>query len=234
MMTRRKAWLVSLGGLVLITRLLGGVEAEAQDPTRWNEAMHAFAAEDAASPPPAHSIVFTGSSSIVGWKTLPEDMTPLTVLNRGFGGSTMPEAVYWLDTLVLKYRPRTVVLYEGDNDIGQYEATAEDVLEGFKTFVSRLHGELPEARVYFLAIKPSVLRWSMWSEMRRGNDLIRAFCETRPQLHFIDVATPLLDGQGKPRAELFEADDLHLNAKGYDLWASIVRPILLEHERAYE
>lgn len=221
----------------MIGVLLWRVEAEAQDPARWEDAMRAYAAEDAASPPPANAIVFTGSSSVVLWKTVHEDMAPLTVINRGFGGSTMQDAVYWLDTLVLKHRPRAVVLYEGDNDIGLYmhcEGTPEEVLEGFKTFVSRIHAELPETRIYFLAIKPSVLRWGVWPEMRRANDLIRAFCETRPGLHFIDVASPMLDGQGQPRADIFEADNLHLNARGYDLWASVVRPILLEHEGVYE
>lgn len=226
--------MVSLWGLVVIALLLWRVEAEAQDPARWEDAMRAYAAEDAASPPPANAIVFTGSSSILLWRTVHEDMAPLTVINRGFGGSTMQDVVYWLDTLVLNHRPRAIVLYAGDNDIGHYEGTPEEVLEGFKAFVSRVHAELPEARIYCLAIKPSILRWGVWPEMRRANDLIRAFCETRPQLHFIDVAFPMLDAQGQPRANIFEADNLHLNARGYELWASVVRPILLEDEGVYE
>lgn len=234
MIAKRNLWVVSLGGLVLIGELLWAVEGEAQDPARWEDVMRAFAAEDAASPPPANAIVFTGSSSVGLWRTVHEDMAPLTVINRGFGGSTMGDAVYWVDTLVLQYRPRAVVLYEGDNDIGQYDGTPEEVLKGFRTFVSRIHAELPEARIYFLAIKPSILRWGLWSAMRRANDLIRAFCETRPELHFIDVASPMLDEQGQPRADILEADDLHLNSRGYDLWATVVRPILLEHERVYE
>lgn len=120
--------------------------------------MRVYAAEDAASPPPANAIVFTGSSSIALWKTVHEDMAPLTVISRGFGGSTMQDAVYWLDTLVLKHRLGAVVLYEGDNDIGHYEDTPEEVLEDFKTFVSRIHMKLPETRIHFLSIKPSILR----------------------------------------------------------------------------
>lgn len=234
MLARRKRPILSLSGLVLIGWLLCGVEAEAQDPARWDDSMRAFAAEDAATSPPTNAIVFTGSSTITLWKTVREDMAPLTVINRGFGGSTMQDVVYWLHALVLRHKPQAVVLYEGDNDIAYYGSTPEEVLEDFRTLVSRLHAELPEARIYFLAIKPSVLRWGAWPEMRRANDLIRAFCETRPKLHFIDVASPMLDGQGQPRADIFEADNLHLNARGYELWASVVRPILLEHERVHE
>lgn len=227
---KRKLWAVSLAHVVLIGHIVWAVDPDAQDPARWEEAMRAYAALDAASPPPAYAIVFTGSSSIVLWKTIHEDMAPLTVISRGFGGSTMRDAVYWLDTLVLKYRPRAVVLYEGDNDIGLYEHTAEEVLQAFKMFVSRIQAELPETRVYFLSIKPSTLRWGVWPEMRRANDLVRVFCESRQGLHFIDVASVLLDEDGKPRADLFEADGLHLNASGYKRWASVVRKILLEHE----
>jgi len=192
--------------------------------------MRAFAAEDAITPPPTNAIVFTGSSSIVFWKSLARDMAPLIVINRGFGGSTLADALYWLDTLVLKYKPRAVVLYEGDNDIGEFDATPESVLKGFETFVARIHAERPEARIYFLSIKPSPLRWAKWPQMRRANELIRAFCESRPQLHFIDVGSPMLGDDGRPRADLFESDELHLNTKGYELWTSLVRPILLEHE----
>lgn len=229
-LAKRKLWAVSLGSLVVIGRLLWAVEAEAQDPARWEEAMRVFAAEDAASPPPANAIVFTGSSSIVSWRTIHEDMAPLKVITRGFGGSTMRDAVYWVDTLVLKYRPSAVVLYEGDNDIALYDKTPEEVLEGFKMFVSRIRAELPGTRIYFLSIKPSTLRWGVWPEMRRANDLVRPFCEIRRGIYFIDVASAMLDEHGNLRADIFEADGLHLNARGYEVWTSVVRRILLEHE----
>lgn len=217
----------------MIDRLVWRVEAETEAAARWEDAMRVYAAEDAASPPPANAIVFTGSSSIALWKTVHEDMAPLTVISRGFGGGTMQDAVYWLDTLVLKHRPGAVVLYEGDNDIGHYEDTPEEVHEVFKTFVSRIHMKLPETRIYFLSIKPSILRWGVWPEMRRANDLIRVFCETRPGLHLIDVAPAMFDERGQPRADIFEGDGLHMNARGYEIWASVVRQILLEHEGVY-
>ena len=224
----------ALAVLVFIGPLLLAAEPASRipDPGQWKEAMLAFADEDAVSPPPENAVVFTGSSSIALWKTLQEDMAPLTVINRGFGGSTMPDAVYWIEETVLKYRPRAVVLYEGDNDIGSHGNAPEELLEGFMQFVSRAHAELPEARIYFLAVKPSVLRWGVWPEMQRANELIRSHCDSRPQLHFIDVASPMLDSEGQPRADIFKADELHMNETGYEIWTSVVRPVLLRREGA--
>lgn len=214
--------------------LTGGTGVTAQGPDRWESAIREFAAEDAASPPPANAIVFTGSSSVRLWETLAEDMAPLTVMNRGFGGSLMQDAVYWVEDLVLKYEPRAVVLYEGDNDIGGGQVSPQELLEGFMTFVSRVHAELPETRIYFLAVKPSILRWGVWGEMLSANELIREYCETTERVTFIDVATPMLNVHGQPMAEIFVADDLHMNAQGYEIWTSVVRPLMLEQEAAYE
>lgn len=206
-------------------------QPEVLDPKRWAEEIQAYTAIDAEFPPPQNAIVFTGSSSIALWKTLDADMTPLTVINRGFGGSTMRDLLYWLDMLVLKYRPRAVVLYEGDNDIGFANGTSEDIFEEFKEFVSRIQ---PKSRIYVMSIKPSILRWSLWPEMRKTNGLIRKFCENRDGIQYIDVASSMLDERGQPRTDIFEADGLHMNGKCYELWTSIVRPTLLRFESAYE
>jgi lysophospholipase L1-like esterase len=231
---------IRLWGLLFITLLLTGGVASSQepakdlpwnqDPTRWTEVIKGFERDDVAAPPPANVIVFTGSSSIAFWHTVRDDMAPLQVVNRGFGGSTMKEALFWLDPLVLKYKPQAVVLYEGDNDIGLYNLSPESIRDGFLEFVKRVHAELPATRIYFLAIKPSIARWNLWPQMSRTNDLIRDICKQQRNLHFIDIATPMLDEHGKPHADLFDIDNLHLNAKGYALWTSVVKPILVERE----
>lgn len=226
----QKCGIAQFGLLLVLCCLVCSAEGAQQDPTRWADVIREFATAEAACPPPTNAIVFTGSSSVRFWHTVNRDMAPLPVINRGFGGSTMVDAVYWLEPLVLQYKPRAVVLYEGDNDIGMYGATAEQVLEGFNAFVSKVHAQLPEANIYFLAIKPSIQRDRFWPEMKRANHLIEVFAERQPKVHFIDIATPMLDQNGRPKADIFEADELHLNSAGYDLWTSVVRPILLERE----
>src|SRR5688572_560057 len=107
---------VHVGALMLMNQLALAASEE-PDPTQWTAAMSAFEIANAECPPTPNEIVFTGSSSIAMWKTIATDIAPLRVINRGFGGSTMADAVYWLDAVALARKPRAIVVYEGDNDI---------------------------------------------------------------------------------------------------------------------
>jgi hypothetical protein len=198
-----------------------------QDPAFFEDAIQAFEEADRESPPEPGSIVFVGSSSIRFWSTLAEDMKPLPVLNRGFGGSQMAHLVYFAQRIVTRYRPRAVVVYAGDNDLdARTGKTAETVLADYRAFVRLLHEEVPSARVYFLAIKPSKLRWKRWPEMSRANAMIEAWSDGDPRLSFVDTASVLLGPDGGPRDDVFRFDGLHLNAAGYAEWTRVVRPVL--------
>ncbi len=199
----------------------------ARDPVFFADEIAAFAEQDRAAPPPAAPIVFVGSSSIRLWTTLAADMAPLPVLNRGFGGSQLAHVVHYAKQTIVRYRPRAVVVYAGGNDLDARSGkTAEDVARDFSRLVEVVHGALPEARIYFLGIKPSKLRWARWPEMQRANAAIAAQCARDSRLAFVDVATPLLGPDGEPRSELLRFDGLHLNAAGYAEWTRIVRPVL--------
>src|SRR5574341_999117 len=189
------SWLRRLLVAALVLAALGwlGVQAfsawyfrQAQDPAFFADEIAAFADADVATPPPERPIVFTGSSSIRLWTTLGADLAPLPVLNRGFGGSQLASVNHYLDDVVLRYRPRAVVLYAGDNDLDERTGkTAADVVVGFETFVARVHAAVPDARIYFLAIKPSRLRWARWPEMARANAAIAERCARDPRLAFL-------------------------------------------------
>ena len=204
-------------------------DADDASGSRWEEAIRRFEESDIQEPPPCGGILFIGSSSIRKWDV--ESSFPnLPVLNRGFGGSEIPDSVHFADRIVFPYRPRAVVLYAGDNDISR-EKTPCRVHEDFRDFVSTIHGELPETRIIFIAIKPSLARWELIHHMRAANALIRADCEENPRLTYVDVDGPMLDNCGRPRAELFEEDGLHLNDDGYLLWSDLVRPHLESAQR---
>jgi lysophospholipase L1-like esterase len=194
----------------------------------WASDIAAFEKADRLNPPKPGVIVFVGSSSIRFWKSLSNDMQPLDVINRGFGGSQIDQVNEYAPRIVLAYRPRAVVLYAGDNDLSWPSSKSpERVSSDFQHFVDVVHTELPETWIYFISIKPSLLRWKNWEKFRKTNELIAAYIQTQPRVQFIDVASAMLDAQGKPRRELFRSDGLHLNAKGYELWTAIVKPILL-------
>jgi lysophospholipase L1-like esterase len=199
-----------------------------QDAVFFDDEIAAFEAADRAEPPPERPIVFVGSSSIRLWDTLAEDMAPLPVLNRGFGGSQLAHVVHFAERAVLRYRPRAVVLYAGDNDLdARTGKRAPDVVRDFEAFVGLVHAAVPDARVYYLAIKPSRMRWERWPEMRAANEAIAARCAADPRLAFLDTATPMLATGEPPARRLFVFDGLHLSAEGYALWTGVVKPRLL-------
>jgi lysophospholipase L1-like esterase len=184
-----------------------------------------FAAADRERPPPERPIVFVGSSSIRLWDTLQRDMAPLAVMNRGFGGARLSSVVHFVDRVVIQYRPRAVVLYAGDNDLDA-GVSRESVVRDFRTFVFRIESALPEARIYYLSLKPNRRFWANWPAYRQTNAEIQAICASDPRLAYIDVATPLLAFGQPPARELFTFDGMHLSAKGYAIWTSIVKPRL--------
>ena len=191
----------------------------------WESEVQAYEKADAKSAPPAGAVLFVGSSTIRMWGTLAEDFRPLKVIARGVGGCQVPDMVYFAERIVIRYRPRQIVFYAGDNDVAS-KRTAEQVLADFRAFVEKTRPALPDAPIHFLSIKPSPSRANVWPEALRANRLVREYCEKTPGLHYIDTATVLLDAQGNAKPECFLQDMLHMNRKGYELWIPIIRASL--------
>jgi lysophospholipase L1-like esterase len=216
----------ALAGLaILMACLFPEARAEEKaDFARWEEAIAAFEKQDRDRPPPKGAVLFVGSSSIRLWD-LPRSFPETAVINRGFGGSQLADAAHFAPRIVVKYEPRLVVLYAGDNDLAAGKSP-ERVAADFRDFVEAVRKGLPEARVLFLSIKPSPRRWALREKVARANALIEAQCKRDKGLLYLDVATPLLGKDGMPRSDLFREDGLHLNANGYELWASVLLPHL--------
>ncbi len=169
-----------------------------------------------------------------GWhKTIKNDLAPLTLIPRGFGGSNMNDALHYADRIVLPYKPRAVVLYEGDNDTAQ-GVSPKRIADTFQKLADKIHGELPECRIYFLAIKPSISRWHMWPRMKEANGLIATKCTKDKRLTFVDVASGMLDDKGTPEKTIFKKDNLHMTRDGYVIWRDTLKPILIESELQFE
>jgi lysophospholipase L1-like esterase len=192
---------------------------------RFEPEIRAFEAADRASMPAPGGIVFFGSSSIRRWTSLTADFPGLPVLNRGFGGSTFPEANHYVVRAVLRYRPRMVVLYEGDNDI-TVGRSPQQVLADYRQFVRLVRDSLPTARIVFIAIKPSPSRWKLADLQREANRLVREVVATDTLLSYVDVVQPMLGANGRPLPALFVADSLHMTPAGYAVWRAQVAPFL--------
>ena len=184
-----------------------------------------FEAADRAAPRRAGEVVFVGSSSIRMWQTLDADFPGLAVLNRGFGGSELSDAIQFADRIVMPHKPRVVVLYAGDNDLDSGKTPAR-VFQDFQSFVTLIHQRLPETRIVFISIKPSLARVKIMDKAREANRLIRNYMHGDDKLAYVDVFTPMLDSSGQPRPELFLEDGLHMNARGYAIWRELIRPAI--------
>jgi lysophospholipase L1-like esterase len=175
-------------------------------------------------------VLFVGSSSIVKWReNLAADMTPMPVINRGFGGSHIEYVNRWFDQIVAPYRPRAIVFYAGENDIDAGKSV-DRVVDDFDEFMTRKTQALGKTPVYFISLKPSKLRFAQFPLQSQVNDAIRAHAGKRSDLHYIDVVSSMLE-KGKPK-DLFGSDDLHMTAAGYVIWTRAVRAALLPNTEA--
>jgi len=210
------------------TDLLASVIKSARgDPDAWETSIQKFEAQDQLNTPLKNAILFVGSSSFTFWSTLEQDMAPLPVINRGFGGARMPDVVYYVERIVLPYHPRAVVLFAGTNDIsGSKPANARQVYDSYLAFVQCVQGSLPETIIYFVAITPTPARWKYWSIASDANRLIQEHTQNDPRLRFIDLTEHLLGADGKPERSLYRIDRLHPNAKGYVKWTAVIKPRL--------
>ena len=190
----------------------------------WQKEFAAFDAADKALPPAKGGIVFVGSSTIRLWDVATY-FPDLRIINRGFGGSRLADALVNVDRLVLAYEPRLVVLYAGDNDISG-GLLAEQLAVDFERFVRAVHAKLPQTRILYLAIKPSLLRWLNVDRMDMANAMIRAICARDDRLGFLDLGPLMLGWDERPRPELFVSDGLHLSPLGYQIWTAVLRPLL--------
>lgn len=188
---------------------------------RWRGSFENFVRHDRAAAPPMGGVVFVGSSSISSWEGIAQAFPARTVIARGLGGAHMADCARHLDRLALPYRPRTIVVYAGDNDLAE-GVSPEAVVRAYADLVDQVHRALPETRVAFVSIKPSPVREALLPLVRRTNALVAAYTASDIRLDYVDVFTPMLAAGGRTRLELFRPDGLHLNGAGYRVWAQAI------------
>jgi lysophospholipase L1-like esterase len=204
-------------------------KSASEDPLVWEADIVALETATRGQCPRETCVVFVGSSSIRFWDTLAADMSPMRVIQHGFGGAKLNDIVYYAPRLVNDYRPRAVVVFAGTNDIDPRARKDPAVLlERYQAFVRVVDEAMADLPIYYIGITPSPMRWSVWPVALEANRLIKEWSGTRNNLHFIDTSEVLLDEDGKPDDENYVIDGLHLSDKGYGRWTAVIRPRLLE------
>lgn len=191
-------------------------------PAKWEKTIKAFETADLKAPPPAGAVLFVGSSTIRRWVTLEKDFPEQTVINRGFGGSWMYDAAYYVDRIVTPYKPRLIVLYSGANDIAAGRSP-EQVFGDFKLFVEKVRAKMPDVRIVCMGAGPSPKRWASSDKIKRANQLIREYMAAGTNLDYVEVWDEMLGADGKPRDELYGPDHHHNNAEGYKVRVEVLR-----------
>ena len=172
-------------------------------------------------------ILFTGSSSIRFWDSLEEDMEPLKVLNRGFGGAQISHVIYHFEEIIKPYNPKAIVFFCGTNDLTALK-TPEETVHDFKKFYSLIRNQFGNIKVYMIGIKPSVERFYLDEEEKIFNNSIKLLASQDAYLEYIDVWDSMLNEDGSRMPELYIEDGLHMNKKGYEVWTKLVRKSLLK------
>ena len=192
--------------------------------------MNAFLKADQKQMPPMGAVLFMGSSSIRMWDTA-HDFPEIPTINRGFGGSQIFENTLYVDRIAAPYQPKIIVLCAGTNDLAYGNKTPPQVFREYRDFVAKVHAVLPDTRIVYISINPTVARWNLEAQTLEANHLIEewTFENNIPteKLNFINSHAVLLTADGRPPAELLRSDNLHFNSKGYEAWTAIVKPRVL-------
>lgn len=200
--------------------------AFAQQPVPFENEIKAFEEQDQSTPPPKDAILFTGSSSIKLWQSLKTDFPDKVVLNRGFGGSKLPDVIHFADRAIIPYKPKQVVIYVGENDVASGNVTAQEVHDRFVTLFTKIRKALPKTPIVFISMKPSPSRRKFLPVTTEANALIKKYIAEQSRAQYLDIYTPMLDASGQIRGELFRADSLHMSPKGYEIWTEKLKPLL--------
>jgi lysophospholipase L1-like esterase len=216
-----------LAFLLICSSLILPACAQLTKPPFWQEIQN-FKVQDKLNPPPQHAILFVGSSSIRMWKSLDDDFPDHTVLNRGFGGSTLRDLEYYLNDIVLPYKPKQIIIYSGENDVAGGNISAEELLQRFQSVFQGIRTEMPKVPIAFVSMKPSPSREQYRHVLEEANAMVKDFLKNKPNTQYIDIYSPMLDENGNPKADIFLEDNLHMNEKGYQIWTGVIRPYLVK------
>lgn len=218
---------LSMKRLLLLFLVSFAISTQAQQPPFRNE-IDAFRKKDSVQMPVPSTILFIGSSTFRIWKDVNDYFPGYPILNRGFGGSTLPDLIRYADEIIYPYKPRQVVIYGGDNDLAVSDSvTAQVIFNRFKTLFGMIREHLPSTNIAFVSIKPSPSRWRLEPAMVESNRLIKNFLRAQPNTAFIDIHKAMLNADGSVREDLFQGDKLHMNPAGYRLWAPIIKKSLV-------
>ncbi len=227
-----ESWLPQAMKWLRINGFYKPVAAQPKQPQEppFYKSILAFKNQDAQQAPLANGILLVGSSSFTKWTDVQDYFPGYPVINRGFGGSTLPDVIRYAYDVILPYKPKQVLIYCGENDLASgVGVTAEVVVQRFKTLYGIISSRtLPNATIGFVSIKPSPVRAHIQPKVKAANKEIQAWLKTQKNAQFIDIYDAMLDAKKNMREELYVGDRLHMKPEGYAIWKKIITPYLIK------
>jgi len=189
----------------------------------------AFRRADSITAPPKNAILLIGSSSFTNWKDVAKYFPDQTIINRGFGGSSLPHMIMYAEDVIFKYNPKQILIYCGENDLtGGPTITADTIFERLKNLHQLIRSKYKKVPIAYISMKPSPSREKYLETMQKGNAMIKSFMAHEKRSSYIDVYSSMLDANGKILTHIFLSDKLHMNAEGYKIWQGVIAPYLVK------
>lgn len=188
----------------------------------------AFRRADSIAMPPQNAILLIGSSSFTNWKDVAKYFPEHTIINRGFGGSSLPHMTMYAEDIIFKYNPKQIIIYCGENDLtGGPSITADTIFNRLKKLHQLIRSRYKKVPIAYISMKPSPSREKYLETMQKGNELIKSFMEKQKKSSYIDVYHSMFDANGNILTHIFLSDKLHMNAEGYKIWQGVIAPYLV-------
>ncbi|TNE72753.1 hypothetical protein EP331_06450 [bacterium] len=190
----------------------------------WVKGVGELLALDSVETYPDDAILFMGSSSIVLWKTIHEDMKPYSAIRRGYGGSAYSDVIHFAEDIVSPHKVSAIVIFVA-NDIRNQpdDKDPNEVLGLFKENVRLIRKHHASVPIFSIAVTPTPSRWGAWTQIDKANSLIQNYCETTPNMYYINTVPEFLTADNMPDSSLFVQDMLHLNPTGYAKWTEVIK-----------
>jgi lysophospholipase L1-like esterase len=199
--------------------------ANAQETPFYKEIQN-FKKKDSVQFPPKKAVLFVGSSTFTKWTDVQDYFPKHVIINRGFGGSSLPHVIEYANDIIFPYRAKQVVIYCGENDFGDPAVTAQIVADRVKKLFDLIRANDPKVHIAYISIKPSPSREKNVPKMKEANSKIIEMIKDMKRAKFINTADAMYNADGTIMKDIFTADMLHMNAKGYAIWQKIMEPYL--------
>ncbi len=163
-------------------------------------------------------VLFYGSSTFTLWSALEAEFPRYRLVNHGFGGATLADCIEYFDRLVTPMRPAAIVLYAGDNDLGNGDSP-EQVCERVEHFVLRKRAALGPVPLAYVSLKISPARLQLMHTFEYANRIIARSLFPRADARFLDITRRMVS-RGLPQLRCcFAEDPLHMSERGYAIWS---------------